>query len=118
MLAYLQARIRSFGYALKGLGILLKTQTHAQIHAVATTTALIAGHFLHLRRSEWIAVLLCIGLVWVAEALNTSIEFLADEISTEHRIGIGRAKDVAAAGVLIAALISIAVAALILLRHF
>jgi len=118
MFSFLKARIRSFGYALRGIGILIRTQPHARIHAVATVTVLIAGHFLHLRGSEWIAVLLCIALVWVAEALNTALEFLADEISTEHRVGIGRAKDVAAGGVLIAALISVAVAVVILLRFF
>jgi diacylglycerol kinase (ATP) len=117
MLAYLQARIRSFGHALKGIGILLRTQPHARIHAVATMIVLISGHFLHLHRSEWIAVLLCIGLVWTAEALNTALEFLADEVDPKPRAGIGRAKDVAAAGVLIAALISVAVAALILWNH-
>jgi len=39
-------------------------------------------------------------------------------VDRNHRPGIGRAKDVAAAGVLIAAVISIIVAGVILFGHF
>ena len=114
---YLQARVKSFGYAFKGLKVLLLTQPHAQLHAIATVTVLIAGKILHLRRWEWVAILLCIGMVWMAEALNTALEFLADEVSLEQRERIGKAKDVAAGGVPIIALISIAVAVLIFANH-
>ncbi|MEI6081122.1 MAG: diacylglycerol kinase family protein [Verrucomicrobiota bacterium] len=114
---YFQARIRSFGYAFNGLKVLLLTQPHAQLHAFATLVVLIAGKILHLRRWEWVAILLCIGMVWMAEALNTAIEFLADEVSLEKRERIGKAKDVAAGGVLITALISVAVAVLVFRNH-
>ena len=53
----------------------------------------------------------------MGEALNTALEFLADEVSLEIRPRIGKAKDVAAAGVLIAALASVAVAIVILFGH-
>jgi diacylglycerol kinase len=56
-------------------------------------------------------------LVWLGESLNTAIEFLADEVSLEQRERIGNAKDVAAGGVLIAAIVSISVATVIFLRH-
>jgi diacylglycerol kinase (ATP) len=56
-------------------------------------------------------------MVWLGEALNTALELLADEVSLEQRPLIGKAKDVAAAGVLIASLASLAVAGVILLRH-
>ena len=116
--SYLAARLRSIGYAVKGIFILIRTQPNAQLHLAATVAALIVGYFLHLHPWEWVAILLCIGLVWLAEALNTALEFLADEVSQEHRHRIGMAKDVAAAGVLIAALISLLIAGVILLNHF
>jgi diacylglycerol kinase len=56
-------------------------------------------------------------MVWVAEALNSALEFLADEVSLEKRERIGKAKDVAAGGVLIAAIVSAAVAALVFWNH-
>ena len=118
MFAYLSARIRSIGYASKGIITLVCTQPNAQLHTVATAGVLIGGYFLKMSESEWLPVILCIGLVWTAEALNTALEFLADEIDPNHRPGIGRAKDVAAAGVLIAAIMAIAVASTILWNHF
>lgn len=114
---FLSARLRSIGCALKGIAVLIRTQPNAQLHAIATLGIVIVGFFLHFRPWEWVTILLCIGLVWAAEALNTALEFLADEIDTAHRPGIGRAKDVAAAGVLIAALVSILIAGVILWNH-
>ena len=97
--------------------MMILTQPHPQLHALATIIVLIAGIVLHLRRWEWVAILLCIGMVWVAEALNSALEFLADEVSLEKRERIGKAKDVAAGGVLIAAIVSVAVAALVFWNH-
>jgi diacylglycerol kinase len=51
-------------------------------------------------------ILLAIALVWLAEALNTAIERLADAITLEPNENIGYAKDVAAGTVLAAAIIS------------
>jgi len=117
MKEYLAARIRSFGYAFRGIVTLVATQPHARLHLLASLLVIGAGLTVHLRRWEWAAILLCIGMVWMAEALNTAIEFLGDEISLERRDRIGKAKDVAAAGVLIAAMTSIVVAALVFLNH-
>lgn len=114
---YLTARIRSFGYAFRGIWLMILTQPHPQLHALATIAVLIAGIVLHLRRWEWIAILLCIGLVWVAEAINSALEFLADEVSLEKRERIRNAKDAAAGGVLIAAIVSVVVAAMVFWNH-
>ena len=54
----------------------------------------------------------------MAEALNTAVELLADEISEDHRERLGRAKDVAAGGVLLAALGALAVGVIVFLPHF
>jgi diacylglycerol kinase (ATP) len=43
------------------------------------------------------------ALVWLGEALNTAVELLADAVSPTPHPLIGRAKDVAAGGVLLAA---------------
>ena len=117
LVRYLQARVKSFGYAFNGLKILLLTQPHARLHAIATVIVLIAGKILQLGLWEWVAILLCIGMVWMAEALNTALEFLADEVSLEKRDRIGNAKDVGAGGVLITAMISIAVAVIVFRNH-
>lgn len=77
----------------------------------------IAGFSLGLSRTEWAPLTVAIALVWIAEALNTAIEFLADEISTEHRERIGKAKDVAAFGVLVAAMAAAVIGCLVFLPY-
>ena len=114
---YLRARIRSFRHAIGGIIALLRTQPHARIHLLATLAVILAGYVLHLRRWEWVAILICIGMVWMAEAFNTSLEFLGDEISLELRERIGKAKDIAAGGVLIVSLISVVIALMIFENH-
>lgn len=59
----------------------------------------------------------CLCLVWMAEALNTAIEFLADEVSQEWRARIGQAKDVAAFGVLVSALAAATIGLLVFVPH-
>ena len=117
IITYLRTRIHRIGCALHGLKVLIITQHHAQLHAVATLAVVIAGRVFHLRRWEWVAILLSIGIVWMAEAFNTALEFLGDEISLDHRERIGKAKDLAAAGVLIVAATSVIITLLIFWNH-
>ncbi len=98
------ARIRSFRYALRGIWATLSTQHNAWIHAAATTAAVAAGVVLRIDRMEWLAVVLAIMAVWTAEALNTAFEALCNVASPEFHPLVARAKDVAAAAVLISAL--------------
>lgn len=114
---YLSKRLKSFGHALQGIGTLVSTQAHARLHLLATLLVIGAGSLVGLRRWEWVAILLCIGLVWLAEALNTALEFLADEVSLEQRERIGKSKDVAAGGVLITAIVAITIAAMVFWNH-
>ncbi|MBE0621779.1 MAG: diacylglycerol kinase family protein [Burkholderiales bacterium] len=102
--SYLSARLRSFGHAFRGLKLLLQTQHNARIHAVATVLIVAAGAVLRITPAEWALIVLAIVCVWVAEALNTSIEFLVDLVSPEHHPLAGKAKDVAAGAVLVAAI--------------
>jgi diacylglycerol kinase (ATP) len=52
--------------------------------------------------------------VWVAEALNTAIEFLSDVVSPDYHPLIKNAKDIAAAAVLITVIGAIAIGSLTL----
>jgi len=109
MKKYIQTRWRSFGYAFKGLATLVGTQPHARLHLVATALVVGCGIWCGITRQEWVDLVLVMGLVWVAEGMNTALEFLADRVSTEHHPLIGKAKDVAAASVLIAAMTALVV---------
>ena len=105
--------LRSFGYAFRGIGILLRTQANARIHATATVLVVIAGFWFRISRGEWCAVTAAIGLVWTAEGVNTALETVVDLVSPEPHPLAGRAKDVAAGAVLCAALAAAVVGTII-----
>ena len=101
---FLRGRLLSFRCAFRGLRLLVGGQTNARIHVAATLLVLCAGFWLRLPSAKWGLLTLAIALVWVAEALNTAIERLTDMVSPEYRPLAGEVKDLAAAGVLLAAL--------------
>jgi diacylglycerol kinase (ATP) len=110
-------RALSFRHAIRGILLVARTQPNAWIHAVATILVIGAGLLLGVSHAEWIALVFAIGLVWTAEALNTAIEFLADEVSEEERRRIGHAKDAGAAGVLLASITSAIVGLIVFVPH-
>ncbi len=85
------------------------SQPNSRLQAIATVLAIGAGAVLKISRPDWLWVCVAIGLVWTAEAFNTAIEFLADELTREKRDGIKKTKDVAAFAVLTAAMTSLAI---------
>lgn len=101
-----KARCRSMRYAINGLKVLWHEQHNARVHSFATVIVILMGGVLKLTADQWVLLLLLIALVWVAEALNSAVEYLCDRVTTEHDPLIGKAKDVAAAGVLIASLVA------------
>jgi diacylglycerol kinase (ATP) len=113
----LGARLESFKFAGRGLRALWQTQPNARLHALATLLVVILGAALELSRLEWCAVLFASAAVWISEALNTALEFLADAVAPDHHPLIGKAKDVAAGAVLIASIGALLVAALVFLPH-
>jgi diacylglycerol kinase (ATP) len=110
-------RAKSFHHALRGIAYVVRTQPNAWIHLAASIAVLAAGWLLHVTRGEWLALFLAIGLVWTAEALNTAVELLADEIALENRPRLGRAKDVGAGGVLLASIAAACVGLAVFVPH-
>jgi len=100
----LQARLASFGHALRGLGELVATQHNARIHAAASGLVLALGFGFGLSAGEWLAIALAIASVWSAEAMNTAFEALCDVVSPDQHPLVRRAKDVAAGAVLASAI--------------
>jgi diacylglycerol kinase len=105
--------VKSFGYAVSGITYTTKTQMNFRIHLAAILAVGLAGWYVKLSRAEWTCVVLAIGLVLVAELLNTAIELLVDLVSPEFNAQAGRVKDIAAGAVLVAAGISVMAGAII-----
>ena len=98
------ARVRSFRNAFRGLGVMLRSQHNARIHALATLAACALGALLGVSRADWLWLVAAIAGVWAAEALNTALESLADATHPGAHPLVGRAKDLGAAAVLLVSL--------------
>jgi diacylglycerol kinase (ATP) len=110
----LTARLRSFRYAFAGVRTLFATQANFRIHAVAALVVVATGALLHVSQADWLWLTAAIVGVWVTEAFNTALEFLADAVATDPHPLIGKAKDCAAAAVLLAAFGAVIIGLLVL----
>ena len=109
----LRRRVASFGHAFRGVGSALRAELHLQFHAVATVLVVGLGFYCHLSPTEWALVALAVASVWAAELFNTAIETLTNLASPDYHPLAGRAKDVAAGAVLLAALGALVVGGLV-----
>ncbi len=105
----------SFACAFRGITALLKSEVHARIHLAATVVVIAFGWWFGITAGEWIAVVLAIGLVWVAEALNTAIEYVADLAHPDEHPEVKKLKDLAAAAVLFASIAALVVGLIVFL---
>lgn len=113
----LHKRIASFRYAFQGLSDLFRSQPNARIHLLAAAVAVTLGFYCGISRMEWVAISICIALVLALEALNTALEYLTDLVSPEYHPLAGKAKDAAAAAVLLVALGAIVVGLIVFIPH-
>jgi len=92
---------------------MLASQHNAWIHAAATAVVGAAGFVFGLSWAEWCWIVLAVVAVWTAEALNTAFEFLTDVASPNFHPIAGKAKDVAAGAVLLAAVGAVIIGGLV-----
>lgn len=92
---------RSFGFAIQGFRFTLRSERNIKVMLLGFALAIIAGFIVSLSAMQWAIVLLCCGVVIMAELFNTAIETIVDLVSPEYHMLAGRAKDIAAAAVYI-----------------
>ncbi len=109
----IKRRAKSFTYAFNGIRLLFFEEHNSRIHALAAICAIIAGILLKISRFEWIALTIAIGIVFVVETINSSIENTADLISLEQNSRIKKIKDLSAAAVLISSITALLVGAFV-----
>ncbi len=109
----LKTRFGSFKFAFHGLWLLVQNEHNSRIHFLAAIVAIAMGIILKINPYEWSLLIIVIGIVFLTELLNSSLETLADFVNPEWNEKIRNVKDYAAAAVLISAIISVIVGALI-----
>lgn len=113
----LQKHTISVKHAFEGIVYTLKTQPNFQVHFFFAILATLAGFFFQLTRAEWAVIIFIIGLVLIAEMINTSIEAVVDLHTDKFHDSAKIAKDVSAGMVLITAIMAVVTGLLIFLPH-
>jgi diacylglycerol kinase len=106
---WIKCRAQSFTHAGRGFLLLWLTQGNFRIHLFLGLAAICLGGYFRISSIEWLALMGAITLVLFAEALNTAIERTVDLLKPERHPVARDAKDLAAAGVLMASLFALVV---------
>lgn len=102
-----------FREAFRGVKKGARGQSSFAVHIFFAAVALAAAVALECELWEWCAVVGCIGLVFTAELINSSIETLFRGLEQEAQNRVYHCLDIAAGAVLIAALTAVAVGGVI-----
>ncbi|MBI2049338.1 diacylglycerol kinase family protein [Candidatus Roizmanbacteria bacterium] len=103
----------SFKHALEGLKWVLKTQPNFKIHIFLSILSILGGWYFKISYVEFLIILTLIFIGLVIEAINTGIEETIDALNKDWSHEVKIAKDVSAASMLIFALGSTIIAAVI-----
>ena len=108
-------RLKSVGFAFKGMLILIKTEASIKIQVFIAIVVTIAGFYFNISATEWMVQIAMIGLVMSIEGVNTAVEYIADFIHPDHHPKIGLIKDISAGAVFIASIVAVIIAGIIYL---
>lgn len=101
--------VKSFKFAADGIKEAFQSERNMKVHFLLMILVIILGLVLKLSLVEWAILTITIGLVLILEFINTSLEQIVDIVSPEKQEKARIAKDVAAAGVLISAVVAVLV---------
>ncbi|MBK3749247.1 diacylglycerol kinase [Stutzerimonas balearica] len=100
---------RRFGFALQGLRQAVRGERSLRSHLLATAAVLLLLLLTRPAAIWWAVLLLAVGLVLVAELLNSALEGLLDHLHPARHPAVGAVKDIAAGAVLVASLVALLV---------
>jgi diacylglycerol kinase (ATP) len=109
--------IDSLNYAIEGIIHAARTQKQMRHHFLAALLVLLAVLFLKVSALEFTLLTISICFVLFAELINTAVEAVVDLVSPGYHPLAKIAKDVAAGGVLVAAIGAVVMGYLILSKY-
>ena len=116
--SFLVGRLKSIKYAAKGAWLLFTTEHSIIAQTIIAIIMTVVGYMMDLSTNEWLFQIFAIGLVLIAEAANTAIEYVCDFIHPDHHKKIGFIKDIAAGIPFIAAIFAIIIGLIIYIPKF
>lgn len=105
--------LKRFKYAFEGLFYLLKKDKNIRLHLLFFCILLFFAFFFKLSTLEWLVILICAGVVFALEIINTVLEELCDFVQATYHPKIKRIKDGSASAVLVFSIFSLVIACLI-----
>jgi len=105
--------VKSFSYALQGIGYAARLERNLKIHLTITLLVVILGFLFSLSKIEWLFVLVAIAGVITLELVNTAIERVVDLVTKDEHPLAKQAKDTAAGAVLVFAIIAVIIGVMI-----
>jgi diacylglycerol kinase len=100
-----------------GVRNLFMESRNARIQLIVFLIVLFIGFYVGLTAQEWLWIMGVSAAVISMEAINTSIELLADVYTLEYNEKIKQVKDIAAGAVLLVSLFAVVVGILVFLPH-
>lgn len=107
----------SFKYAIEGIATAMRDQPNLIIQFCIAALILALGFYFKITKSEWLIIALTIGFVITFELTNTAIEEIVDSFTDQVHPAAKKAKDVAAAAVLFAAVTAVIIGIIIFLPY-
>jgi len=93
-----------FGYAWAGVCTVWRREKSFRMHTGFALLAIAVAAFVRASPIWWAITALCIAIVFAAEMVNASLEYLIDRLHPEIHEEIKHAKDAAAGAVLLASI--------------
>ena len=108
--------MKKFKNAFDGLRTALSHQA-VLVQILLAGFAIIGGILIKLDIYEWLAFVICIGMVIASEIFNTAIEKIGDYLNNENDERIKVIKDLSSAAVLVSAVCAFVVCILCVIRR-
>lgn len=110
-------RILSFKYAFEGIWTALKQEPNLKFHLLSALIVILFGLIFNISKIEWLFIIVAIGLVFSLELTNTAIEEIVDSFTKDVHPAAKKAKDVASAAVLVAAVTALLIGLFVFLPY-
>lgn len=107
-----------FREAFRGIKLGMRGHSSFSVHLFAAAAGVAACIALDCRVVEWCLILICIGMVFVAELFNSAIETLFHGLDADTRSRWNGSLDIAAGAVLMASLFAVVVGGIVFVNRF
>lgn len=105
----------AFVCAARGIKEAIKTEANLKFDILFAIIIIACGFFFKINMVEWIVCILSIGVMLFAEIMNTAVEATVDLVTRENNKQAKKAKDISAGAVLVFAIVSAVIGAIIFL---